>query len=82
MGPKDSRDSTETDGNIHPAGKGKGKAQRSRTPSNASLGDLTPEKVDTATVAVHQIYKIFRLLQECGGEISDVENIYGLSIDQ
>ena len=82
MGPKDSRDSTETDGNIHPAGKGKGKAQRSRTPSNTSLGDLTPEKVDTATVAVHHIYKIFRLLQECGGEISDVENIHGLSIQQ
>ena len=38
--------------------------------------------MDTATVAVHHIHKIFRLLQECGGEISQVEDIYGLSIRQ
>jgi len=43
MAPKDSRDSAETNGNVHPGGKGKAKAKISRTSSNTSLRDLTPE---------------------------------------
>ncbi|KAI4281569.1 MAG: hypothetical protein L6R38_003584 [Xanthoria sp. 2 TBL-2021] len=70
MGPRDTRDSTEPDGNVHPAGKGKGKAKISRTSSNASLGDLTPEAVDTGIAAGYH------------EEIDDVERIYGLGIRQ
>ncbi|KAL8734049.1 MAG: hypothetical protein Q9166_001810 [cf. Caloplaca sp. 2 TL-2023] len=82
MGPRDTRDSTETNGNVHPAGKGKGKAKISRASSNASLGDLTPEDVDTGIAAVHQIAKILRFAQGYQEEIDDVEAIYGLGIRQ
>lgn len=85
MGPRDSRDSrdsTETNGNVHPAGKGKGKAKVSRTSSNASLGALTPEAVDASIAAVHQISKILHFVQGFHEEISDVESIYGLGIRQ
>ncbi|KAL8689490.1 MAG: hypothetical protein Q9218_004851 [Villophora microphyllina] len=82
MGPRDSRDSSETNGNVHPAGKGKGKAKISRTSSNASLGDLTPEAVDTGIAAVRQIAKILRFAQSYHEEIGDVEGIYGLGIRQ
>lgn len=85
MGPRDSRDSrdsTETNGNVHPAGKGKGKAKMSRTSSNASLGGLTPEAVDAGIAAVHQISKILHFVQVFHEEISDVESIYGLGIRQ
>ncbi len=82
MGPRDSRDSTETNGNVHPAGKGKGKAKISRTSSNASLGDQTPEAVDAGIVALCQISKILRFAQGYHEEISDVESIYGLGIRQ
>ncbi|KAI4087747.1 MAG: hypothetical protein L6R37_008287 [Teloschistes peruensis] len=82
MGPRDTRDSTETDWNVHPAGKGKGKAKISRTSSNASLGDLTPEAVDTGIAAVRQIAKILRFAQGYHEEIDDVERIYGLGIRQ
>ncbi|KAI4231063.1 MAG: hypothetical protein L6R40_007854 [Gallowayella cf. fulva] len=82
MGPRDSRDSTETNGNVHPSGKGKGKAKISRTSSNASLGDLTTEAVDTGIAAVRQIAKILRFAQGYHEEIGDVEGIYGLGIRQ
>ena len=82
MGPRDSRDSTETNGNVHPAGKGKGKAKISRASSNASLGDLTPEAMDAGITAVHQISKILHFVQVYHEEISDVESIYGLGIRQ
>ena len=82
MGPRDSRDSTETNGNVHPAGKGKGKAKISRTPSNASLGDLTPESVEAGIAAVRQISKILHFVQGYHEEISDVESIYSLGIRQ
>ena len=82
MGPRDSRDSTETNGNVHPAGKGKGKAKIPRTSSNASLGDLTPEAVDAGMTAMRQIYKILHFVQSFHEEISDVESIYGLGIRQ
>ncbi|KAI4220864.1 MAG: hypothetical protein L6R40_008664 [Gallowayella cf. fulva] len=82
MGPRDTRDSTETNGNVHPAGKGKGKAKISRASSNASLGDLTPEAVDTGISAVRQIAKILRFAQGYHEEIGDVEGIYGLGIHQ
>ncbi|KAI4101659.1 MAG: hypothetical protein L6R37_004845 [Teloschistes peruensis] len=82
MGPRDTRDSTETDGNVHPAGKGKGKAKISQTSSNASLGDLTPEAVDTGIAAVRQIAKILRFAQGYHEEIGDVERICGLGIRQ
>ncbi|KAI4218830.1 MAG: hypothetical protein LQ349_008556 [Xanthoria aureola] len=81
MGPRDTRDSTETK-NVHPAGKGKEKAKISRASSNASLGDLTPEAVETGIAAVHQITKILRFAQAYHEEIGDVEGIYGLSIRQ
>ncbi|KAL8723060.1 MAG: hypothetical protein Q9181_007362 [Wetmoreana brouardii] len=82
MGPRDSMDSTESNGNVHPAGKGKGKAKIPRTSSNASLGDLTPEAVNTGIAAVRQIAKILRFAQGYHEEISDVEGIYGLGIRQ
>lgn len=82
MGPRESRDSTETTGNVHPAGKGKGKAKISRTSSNASVGDLTPEAVDAGIAAVRQISKIFHFMQSYHEEISDVESVYGLGIRQ
>ena len=82
MGPRDSRDSTETNGNTHPAGKGKGRAKISRISSNASLGSLTPEAVDTGIAAVHQIAKILHFVQGYNEEISNVEGIYGVGIHQ
>ena len=82
MGPRDSRDSTETYGNVHPAGKGKGRAKITRTSSDASLGDLTPEAVDTGITAVRQIAKILHFVQSYNEEISNVEGIYGLGIRQ
>lgn len=82
MGPRDSRDSTESNGNVHPAGKGKGRAKISRTSSSASLGDLTPEAVDTGLAAVRQIAKILHFVQGYNEEISNVEGIYGLGIRQ
>ncbi|KAI4218577.1 MAG: hypothetical protein L6R36_008879 [Xanthoria steineri] len=82
MGPRDTRDSTETNGNVHPAGKGKGKAKISRASSNASLGGMTPEAVDTGIAAVGQIAKILRFAQGYHEEIGDVEGIYGLGIRQ
>lgn len=82
MGPKTPRDLTESSGNARPAGKGKGQATISRTPSNASLGDLTPEAVDSGIAAVRQIVKILRFAQSYHEEISDVEGIYGLYIRQ
>ena len=82
MGPRDSRDSTETNGNVHPVGKGKGKAKISRNSSNASLGDLTPEALDAGITAVHQISKILHFVQGYHEEIRDVESIYGLGIRQ
>lgn len=80
MGPRDTSDSTETNRNVHPAGKGKGKAKISRASSSASLGDLTPEAVDTGIAAVRQIGKILRFAQSYHEEIGDVEGIYGLGI--
>ncbi|KAL8800744.1 MAG: hypothetical protein Q9182_004949 [Xanthomendoza sp. 2 TL-2023] len=82
MGPRDTRDSTEPDRNVHPAGKDKGKAKISWTSSNASLGDLMPEAVDTGIAAVRQIAKILRFAQGYHEEIGDVERIYGLGIRQ
>lgn len=82
MAPRDPRDSTGTNGNVHPAAKGKGKANISRTSSNASLRDLTPETVDAGIVALRQISKILIFAQGYHEEISDVESIYGLGIRQ
>ncbi|KAL9015346.1 MAG: hypothetical protein Q9173_000037 [Seirophora scorigena] len=73
MGPRDTRDSTETNGNVYPGKKGNGKAKISRASSNASLGDLTPEAVDTGIAAVRQIAKILRFAQGYHKEIGDVE---------
>ena len=82
MGPRDSRDLTEVTGDVHPMGKGKRKAKISRTRSNASLGDLTPDAVDTGIAAVRQICKILRFVQSYHEEISDIDSIYGLGIQQ
>ena len=51
MGPRDSRDLTETNGNVYPVGKGKGRAKISRTSSNASFGDLPSEAMDAGIAA-------------------------------
>ncbi|KAL8710443.1 MAG: hypothetical protein Q9225_007288 [Loekoesia sp. 1 TL-2023] len=82
MGPRDSRESTETNGNVYPAGKGKEKAMISRISSKASLGDLTPDAVDKGIAAVRQIAKILHYVQGYHEEIGDVEGIYGLGIRQ
>ena len=82
MGPRDTRDSTETNGNVHLTEKDKGKAKISRASSNVSLGDPTSEAVDTGIAAVRQITKILRFVQNYDEEIDDVEGIYGLGIRQ
>ena len=82
MVPKDSRDSAGTNGNVHPGGKGKAKAKISRTSSNTSVRDLTPEAVDTGIDAVRRISKILCFMQTYSEEINNVEDIYGLCIDQ
>ena len=82
MGPRDSRDLTETNGKDHPVGKGKGRAKIPRASSNASFGDLPSEAVDEGIVAVRQISKILRFANGYQEEISDVERIYGVCIDQ
>ncbi len=82
MAPKDSRDSAETNGNVHPEGKGKAKAKISRTSSNTSLRDLTPEALDTGLDAVRRIARIFYYVQTYGEEISNVEGVYGLCLRQ
>ena len=82
MGPRDSRDLTETNGNVHPEGKGKGRAKISRTSSNTSFRDQPPEAMDAGIAAVHQISKILHFAHSYHEEISDVESIYGLGIRQ
>lgn len=82
MGPRDSRDSTETNGNVHPAGRGNSKAKVPRTSSNVSHGELTPEAMDTGIAAVKRLTKIFNFLESYQEEISDVESVYGLGIRQ
>ena len=82
MGPRDSRDSTETNGNVHPAGRGNSKAKVPRTSSNVSLVELTPEAMDTGIAAVKQLTRIFTFLQSYQEEISDVESVYRLGIRQ
>lgn len=82
MGPRDSRDLTETNGNVHPAGNGKRRAKISRTSSNASFGDLPSEAMDAGIAAVRQISKILHFVHGYHEEISDVESIYGLGIRQ
>ena len=82
MGPRDSRDLTETNGNDHPVGKGKGRAKISRASSNASFGDLPSEAMDAGIAAVRQIFKILHFAHGYHEEISDVESIYGLGIRQ
>ena len=80
MGPRDSRDLTETNGKDLPVGKGKGKAKISRASSNASFRDLPSEAVDAGIVAVRQISKILHFAHSYHEEISDVEGIYGVCI--
>jgi len=82
MAPRDARDSTETNGNVHSVGKGKVKTKISRNPSNVSLGDLTQEDVDVGISAVRQISRILCFMQMYYEEIGDVEHVYGLSIRQ
>lgn len=83
MAPRDSKESTEINGNIHPGENGKGKkAKNPRTSSNSSLPDLPPEGVDAAIAAVGKIGKILYFVQGFHEEISTVEGIYGLGIRQ
>jgi len=82
MAPKDSRGSTETNGNIHPAGKGKAAATIPRISSNDSLRDLTPEAVDKGIAAVREISRILSFAQTYHNEIGVIESVYGLAISQ
>ena len=82
MGPRDSKDLTETNGNVHPVGKSKGRAKISRASSNASFGDLPSEAMDAGIAAVRQISKILHFVHGYHEEISDAESIYGLGIRQ
>lgn len=82
MGPKDSRDSAETNGNVHPGGKGKGKAKGSRTPSIPSLQDLTPEAIDNGLEALRRISGVLCFVQGYGAEISNVEGVYEHCLNQ
>lgn len=82
MGPRDSRGSAEPNGNVHRAGKGKAAATISRSSSNDSLRDLTPEVVDKGIVAVREIGRILSFAQTYHDEIGVVESIHGLNISQ
>ena len=82
MGPRDSRDWSEKNGNVHSAAKSKGKPKISRNPSDASLKDLTQEEVNVGLGAVRQIFRILSFTQTYQEEIRDVESVYGLGIRQ
>lgn len=82
MAPRDSKDSNETNGNVHPGEKDKGKAKIPRISSNGSLPELPPEAMDVAVAAVGKISKILYFVQGYYEEISDVEGIYGHGIRQ
>ena len=83
MAPRDSKESTEINGSIHPGENGKEReAKNPRTASNSSLLDLPPEGVDAAIAAVGKIGKILYFVQGFHEEISTVEGIYGLGIRQ
>ena len=82
MGPRDSKELTETNGKDHPVGKGKGRAKISRASSNASFRDLPSEAVDAGIVAVRQISKILQFAHCYHEEMGDIESIYGLCIRQ
>jgi len=71
-----------TNGNIRPAGKGKAAATISRTSSNDSLRDLTPETVDKGIAAVREISRILSFAQTYHNEIGVIESVYGLAISQ
>ena len=82
MGPRDPRDSTETNRNVHPPGKNKGKAKISRNSSTDSLRDLTPEAVDQGIAALREMCRILPFAQTYSHEIGHIESIYGLNISQ
>lgn len=82
MGPRDSRGSAETNGNVHRAGKGKAAATISRSSSNDGLRDLTPEAVDKGIAAVREISRILSFAQTYHNEIGVIESIHGLNISQ
>ena len=82
MGPRDSRDWTEKNGNVQSAAKGKGKAKMSRNPSDVSLKDMTQEEVTVALDAVRQMLRILSFAQTYQEDIRDVEGVYGLGIRQ
>ena len=82
MRPRDSKDLTETNENVHPVGKDKGRAKISRASSNASFGDLPSEAINAGIAAVRQISKILHFAHDYHEEISDVESIYDLGIRQ
>ena len=82
MGPRDSRGSAETNGNVHRAEKGKAAATISRSSSNDSLRDLTPEAVDKGIAALREIGRILSFAQTYHNEIGVFESIHGLNISQ
>ncbi len=84
MGPRDSRGSADTNRNGHGHSAGKGKAARtiSRTSSNDSLRDLTPEAVDKGIAAMREICRILSFAQTYHNEIDVIESIHGLNMNQ
>ncbi|KAL9628349.1 MAG: hypothetical protein Q9164_007309 [Protoblastenia rupestris] len=82
MGPRDSRDWDEKNGNVHSAAKGKGKAKISRNPSDISRKDMTQEEVNVALGAVREMSRILYFSQAYQEDIRDVESVYGLGIRQ
>lgn len=82
MGPRDSRDSIENNGNVQPAGKSKGKAKISRASSIDSLCDLTPEAVDKGIASMREMCRILSFAQTYCNEMTVVESIHGLNISQ
>ena len=86
MGPRDSREPNEANGNTQHAekdkGKAKAKAKVSKTSSEISLLNLTPDAIDKGVDAVKRLSKILVFMQAYGDEMDDVEAIYGHRVRQ
>lgn len=84
MGPRDSRESNDANGNTQHAeeNKGRAKAKVSKTSSEINLLNLTPDAIDKGVDAVSRLSKILVFMQTYGDEIDNVEAIYSLHVRQ
>jgi len=80
MGPRDTKDSMNS--NFNSAGKGKEKTTSSSNLSNSSLGGLTQDDVNASISATRQISKILYFVNAYNTEISEVNKVYGLNVRQ